>query len=119
VEVAWFYGAYSVQGLLLLPWSPPLSNYRLSNYRLLDQVQRPLLPTLTGDRCPPAPALGWGQGETVTSLCCRCWQVSDAPWDYDLHVWHADDVGALLGLLRLLAVGRSLKHLVWRYLGQR
>ncbi len=36
VEVACFYGAYSVQGLLMLPWNPPLSNYRL-----LNQVQRP------------------------------------------------------------------------------
>lgn len=42
VEVACFYGAYCVQALLMLPWNPPLSNYRL-----LTQVQRPLLPTLT------------------------------------------------------------------------
>jgi len=41
--------------------------------------------------------------------------LEESPWQ----VWHADDVGALLGLLRLLAVGRSLKHLFWRYLGQR
>jgi hypothetical protein len=60
VEVAWFYGAYSVQGLLMLPWNAPLSNYRL-----LNQVQRQLLPTLMGDRCPPSPPLGWGQVEIV------------------------------------------------------
>ena len=32
-----------------------------------------------------------------------------------LGVWHADEVGACLGLLRLLAMLRSLKHLAWRH----
>ena len=35
--------------------------------------------------------------------------------DEALGVWHADEVGACLGLLRLLALLRSLKHFVWRY----
>ena len=80
LERSTFYAAYALEMLLLMPWNPPLSNYRLHT-----------------EGAQPGGTLEDGHADASA-----------------LELWHADDVGGIVGLLRALGCLRSLKHILWR-----